>query len=104
MRNFTILVDMDDTIENLTDAWIAYLNDHYGTSAKKEDITSWDFAEAFPTLEKSQVFGALYDEALWERVKPLPGAVKYLKKTDRGWQPGSYCNCIASKLCQRKDE
>lgn len=80
MRNFTILVDMDDTIENLTDAWIAYLNDRYGTSVKKEDITSWDFAEAFPTLDKSQVFGALCDEELWERVKPLPGAVKYLKK------------------------
>ena len=80
MRNFTILVDMDDTIENLTDAWIAYLNDRYGTSVKKEDIASWDFAEAFPTLDKSQVFGALYDEELWERVKPLPGAVKYLKK------------------------
>lgn len=80
MRNFTILVDMDDTIENLTDAWVAYLNDRYGTSVKKEDITSWDLAEAFPTLEKSQVFGALYDEALWERVKPLPGAVKYLKR------------------------
>ena len=26
MRHLTILVDMDDTIENLAEAWVAYLN------------------------------------------------------------------------------
>ena len=26
MRHLTILVDMDDTIENLAEAWVDYLN------------------------------------------------------------------------------
>lgn len=80
MHKLTILVDMDDTIENLTDAWIEYLNEHYGTSVQREDITEWSFWKAFPTIEKDKIYDALFDEALWERVKPLPGAVKYLKK------------------------
>lgn len=80
MRKLTVLVDMDDTIESLSDAWIAYLNDRYGTNVRKEDVTEWDFSKAFPTIEKSKVYEALIDEQLWDAVKPLPGAVKYLKK------------------------
>lgn len=80
MRKLTVLVDMDDTIENLLDAWVAYLNEHYGTSVRKEDITEWDMLKAFPMLEEDKIYGALLDESLWDAVRPLPGAVKYLKK------------------------
>ena len=80
MKKLTILVDMDDTIENLSEAWVDYLNDRYRTSVSASDISSWDISQAFPTLSKSDVYGALKETALWEAVKPLPGAVKYLKK------------------------
>lgn len=80
MRKLTILVDMDDTIENLLDVWVAYLNEHYGTSVRKEDITEWDLSKAFPTIEGDKIYSALLDETLWDAVRPLPGAVKYLKK------------------------
>lgn len=80
MKNLTILVDMDDTIENLSEAWIAFLNNRYGTSVKPKDITEWDMQKAFPTLQGKDIYGALKEKALWEMVKPLPGAVKYLKK------------------------
>lgn len=80
MKKLTILVDMDDTIENLSEAWVAYLNNRYGTSVSVSDISSWDISQAFPTLSKSEIYGALKETELWGAVKPLPGAVKYLKK------------------------
>lgn len=80
MKKLTILVDMDDTIENLSEAWVSYLNDRYGTSVSASDITSWDISQAFPTLGESEVYGALKETELWGAVRPLPGAVKYLKK------------------------
>lgn len=80
MKSLTILVDMDDTIENLSEAWVNFLNEKYGTSVKPEDITDWDMWKAFPGIKKEDVYAALFEEALWETVKPLPGAVKYLKK------------------------
>lgn len=39
MRHLTILVDMDDTIENLAEAWVAYLNARHQTSTNLSDIT-----------------------------------------------------------------
>lgn len=80
MKKLTILVDMDDTLENLSEAWVSYLNGRYGTSVAVSDISSWDISQAFPILSKAEVYGALKETALWEAVKPLPGAVKYLKK------------------------
>ena len=80
MEKLTILVDMDDCIENLSVAWVGYLNDRYGTDVSLSDVTSLDISKAFPSLSKEQIYGVLREKALWERVKPLPGAVKYLKR------------------------
>lgn len=80
MKKLTILVDMDDTIENLSEAWINYLNNRYGTNVRPKDICEWSIEKVFPELSPDDVYSALREEALWETVKPLPGAVKYLKK------------------------
>ena len=50
MRHLTILVDMDDTIENLAEAWVAYLNARHQTSTNLSDITDWDISKAFPIV------------------------------------------------------
>ena len=57
MKKLTILFDADDTVENLSDCWIAMLNERYGTSVTPEDVHGWDISLAFPTLTKEQVFG-----------------------------------------------
>ena len=31
MKKLTVLIDMDDTIEDLVGAWVKYLNTKYGT-------------------------------------------------------------------------
>ena len=48
MKKLTILFDADDTVENLSDCWIAMLNERYGTSVTPEDVHGWDISLAFP--------------------------------------------------------
>lgn len=80
MRHLTILVDMDDTIENLAEAWVAYLNARHQTSTNLSDITDWDISKAFPTLTKEQVYVPLFEDAFWSWVKPMEGASESLQK------------------------
>lgn len=81
MKKLTILFDADDTVENLSDCWIAMLNERYGTSVTPEDVHGWDISLAFPTLTKEQVFGVLYDDELWRRITPIPALLRYSKSS-----------------------
>lgn len=76
----TILIDMDDTIENLLDTWCDWLNSEYNLHVSPDDITEWNMAKFYPTLSKEQVHEPLYNPKLWDKVKPIDGAVEYVKK------------------------
>lgn len=75
MRSLTILVDMDDVLENFCEEWIKYLNEQHGTNVKHSDITEWEINKFFPTITKQELYAPIFELAFWERVKPLPGAV-----------------------------
>lgn len=94
MKKLTILFDADDTVENLSDCWIAMLNERYGTSVTPEDVHSWDISLAFPTLTKEQVFGVLHDDELWQRITPISGSVEVLQKLYDEGAPALYGDCI----------
>lgn len=79
-KKLTILIDMDDTIEQLLLAWVCYLNERYGTSVSYADIKTWNVADAFQGLTKEQVYEVLDEEDLWKRVLPMPGAQESLKR------------------------
>ncbi len=84
--DYTILVDIDDTIEDLCGAWCKWLNDKHGTHVEHTDITEWDVSKFFPTLTKEQVFEPLHDENFWWTIEPISGASEYLKKlVDEGY-------------------
>jgi 5'(3')-deoxyribonucleotidase len=74
-----LLIDMDDVLVDLCEAWIEALNARYGTVVKYEDITQWEMKVAFPTLTDNQLFGILNEEFLWKRVKPKGTAVEDVK-------------------------
>lgn len=76
----TILVDMDDTIENCTEAWVNFLNRRYGTDVDPDSITEWVVSAAFPTLTHEQVYDCVIEDEFWHSVKPFEDAVYYLKK------------------------
>ena len=103
MKKLTILVDMDDTVENLCETWVEFLNETHGTKVHKDDIHDWDMYKAFQTIEKKQVYDPLFNENMWKRVIPLPGAVEYLKRLiDDGHKvvivTASHQNTVAMKL------
>ena len=76
----TILIDMDDVLEKLAEAWVCYLNNKYGTSVSIEDVKDFDLSLAFPTLSKETVYAAEKTDEIWDLVKPMPGADAALKK------------------------
>lgn len=76
----TVLIDMDDVIERLALAWVEYVNEKYGTCVSIDDVHDWDMSLAFPGLTREQVYGAELDDALWDRVKPMPGADCAMRK------------------------
>ena len=78
-KTFTILVDMDDTIEYLLREWLNWLNTRYARDVHEEDINDWNIMLAYPGLTDTQVYAPLFFEELWKRVKPMPDAVEYLK-------------------------
>lgn len=80
MRHLTVLVDMDDTIENLCETWVLCLNEKYGTAVPYDSINSWDMTVHFPMLTRDQIFSILREEDFWRRVKPIDGASEYLQK------------------------
>ncbi len=75
-----ILVDMDDTIENLTEAWINYANKRFHTAVNAADVTTWDPSEAFPSVSHEEMYALLLEDELYETVKPFEGAAHYLQK------------------------
>lgn len=80
MRKLTILIDMDDTIELLAKAWVAFLNDRYGTSVTPETLSDWEVWKFFPGLSKDEVYAPLYEDEFWDWVEPMEGASDYIQK------------------------
>lgn len=80
MQKLTILVDMDDVLDDLLPAWVSYLNQTYGTNVTTNDIRSWDMMQSFPHLTKSQVFSPLDRSDFWDTVRPKEGAADVLQE------------------------
>ena len=75
-----ILVDMDDTIEQLLKAWIRRVDEKYGRHTTLGQMTDWDVTKAYPGLTHEQVYGVTYESGFWKTVEPIPGAAEALKR------------------------
>lgn len=80
MKSLIVLVDMDDTIEGLLQAWVDYLNEHHSTTVKRDNVTEWDVSAFFPSVPKKQVYEPLCDDDFWKTVKPFDNAAEYLQR------------------------
>lgn len=74
-----ILIDMDDTIENLGEAWVDCLNRKYGTNVDWFNIRNWDMQISFPTLTEKQIYEVLDEETLWDSVTVKKDAPEHIK-------------------------
>jgi len=76
----TVLVDMDDVMEDLLPAWIEALNEKCGRNVFVGDVTKWNFDHLFPELTPLEIRAVLSDYDVWAKVRPKSGAREYLKR------------------------
>lgn len=79
-KKLTILVDLDEVMNNLVEVWVSRINEIYGLNVNFNDISQWELETFFPSLTKSQVYKPLHEKSLWERLAPQEGCQKTLKK------------------------
>ena len=83
----TILVDMDDTIEQLLEALVKRANERFRRNATVDDVTDWSIVCAFPGIAKREILDFMREPDFWEDVRPVPGAAESLKHfMDEGHQ------------------
>ena len=75
-----ILVDMDDTIEQLLKAWVEGVNRRYHRSVRYDEVHSWDVSAAFPGLSWEQVYEIPMEPGFWGTVEPIEGAAEALQR------------------------
>ena len=87
MKKLTVLIDMDDVLEDLLPAWVEYLNEKYNCAVRPSNITGWTMADFFPDVPRQSVYDALLDDKLWRRACPKQGAQEYVQRlVDDGHQ------------------
>lgn len=79
-NNMRILIDMDDTIEQLLVAWLKRVNEKYGRNVCYEDITQWDVSAAYPGLTHDQVYNEILEDDFWQEVRPIPDAPEVMER------------------------
>lgn len=75
----TVLVDLDDVLEDLLPAWVNWLNTKYQLEVNPEDVTDYFVPKFFPSLKLTEVYQPLELPAFWDEVKPKEGAVEGAK-------------------------
>ena len=83
----TILVDMDDTIEQLLQEWVRRANEKYDRNVTLDEITDWNVAAPYAGVTKKEIYGVTYEPGFWSSIEPMPGAAEALKHfMDEGHQ------------------
>lgn len=78
-KSLTILVDVDNVLEDLNTPWVNAINKKYGTSVQPSEIIDWDITKFFSGLSKTQVFSPLHSKELWDLLTPLENSQKIMK-------------------------
>ena len=79
VTEMTILVDMDDTIEQLLKAWVARANEKFGRSVTLDEITDWNVGKSYTGISPKEIYDVTYEKGFWESIEPMPGAADALK-------------------------
>lgn len=75
-----VMVDMDETIVNLTDPWFDILNEQAGTSFTRDDVNMYDCVKFYePYLSEEEVLKPFYKPGFWLELPPLDGAIDAIK-------------------------
>lgn len=76
-KSFTILVDVDDVVADLSREWISRYNMEYNQNLKKEEIVDWDVSRFVINECGQSVFSYFHMPSLYDCMKQIPDALKY---------------------------
>lgn len=77
-----ILVDIDDTINNLAHVWLNFYNDDYKDKLQYDELTDWDWAKIVKPECGKNIYSYLHDRDLYTLLSPVRNSlsvIKYLK-------------------------
>lgn len=78
MTEMTILVDLDDTLEQLLKAWVKRANEKFDRAVTLDEITDWNVAAPYTGISRKEVYDVTYEKGFWKSVEPMPGAADAL--------------------------
>lgn len=79
-RKLTILVDIDDVLNNFTGLWARLLDERYATGLGREDIREWEMTATYTMLTKEQIFGMTLEEDFYRGLRPVENAAPVLRR------------------------
>lgn len=78
MITYNIVIDADDVLENLLEVWVNDLNEKHGLNYTVDDMKEWSMGHNIKEITEEEIYEPLYDDALWEMLTPIEGAVEGL--------------------------
>lgn len=82
MKKLTILLDLDDVLNNQCELWIERLNSKYGLNMKYNDVTDWDMKKFYPSLGEAEVYEPVLNPALVREMSTTPESIWYTNEWD----------------------
>lgn len=79
-KNLVIGCDFDDTMTNLLDSWLSWLNNKYNLKVVKDSITDWNMEKSFPSLTQDQICEPLRTPDFWDTVYPKENSIEIIKR------------------------
>lgn len=77
MKKLTMLLDLDDVLNNQNELWISELNVKHNRNVKLENITEWDMSNFYPGISKIDLYEPVCSGRLVHQMRPTPGSVDY---------------------------
>jgi 5'(3')-deoxyribonucleotidase len=76
-----VLLDMDETLVNLVDPWLALLNEEAETDFSRHDTTCYSVEKSFEgKLSMDEVFRPFDTPGFWSGLPPFPGAIEFVQR------------------------
>lgn len=72
----TIFIDVDGVVANLIEPWLEDYNRDFSDSLRPADIKAWDISRFVKPEAKQAIFKYIENPAIYDRVKPIPGALE----------------------------
>ena len=75
-----ICVDIDNTLNDLTEKTITLYNARYGKNIQMSDITAYNFYDCLQKEDADGIIALFKEKELWDSLKPLSHSQEALKK------------------------